>query len=144
MLLPVPCQASALLDGWEALLSELVATGVEAADRCAAVSPSDSLVPELRQAADRLSQQQQLVVAGVPPSASVAERAAKLRQLRQPAAHLARLICQWRQQREPSRMMLLALGRAAAARSCAYLRCANVAVQGGPSAGQGVGSARCR
>ncbi|KAI7842248.1 hypothetical protein COHA_003889 [Chlorella ohadii] len=137
-------QASALLDGWEALLSELVATGVEAADRCAAVSPSDSLVPELRQAADRLSQQQQLVVAGVPPSASVAERAAKLRQLRQPAAHLARLICQWRQQREPSRMMLLALGRAAAARSCAYLRCANVAVQGGPSAGQGVGSARCR
>ena len=38
----------------------------------------------------------------------------------------------------------LELARAAATRSCAYLRCAKVAGQGGAVAGQGVGSARCR
>ena len=33
---------------------------------------------------------------------------------------------------------------AAATRSCAYLRCANLGGEGGPAAGQGVGSMRCR
>jgi hypothetical protein len=33
--------------------------------------------------------------------------------------------------------------RAAATRSCAYLACANLAVEGGPAAGEGKGSLRC-
>ena len=33
--------------------------------------------------------------------------------------------------------------QAAAQRSCAYLRCANAALQGGPAAGQGEGTLRC-
>ena len=37
----------------------------------------------------------------------------------------------------------LAVARAAAARSCAYLRCANLAGVGSPAAGQGGGSLRC-
>ncbi len=38
----------------------------------------------------------------------------------------------------------LALAQAAAGRSCAYLRCANLGGEGGPAAGQGAGSMRCR
>lgn len=38
----------------------------------------------------------------------------------------------------------LEVAQVAALRSCAYMRCANVAAQGGPAAGQGVGSMRCR
>ena len=38
----------------------------------------------------------------------------------------------------------LAVAQAAAGRSCAYLRCANLGGEGGPAAGQGVGSMRCR
>lgn len=36
-----------------------------------------------------------------------------------------------------------ALAQARAARSCAYLRCANAAQEGGPAAGQGAGSGKC-
>jgi len=35
-------------------------------------------------------------------------------------------------------------GLAAATRSCAYLRCANLGGKGGPAAGSGAGSAKCR
>ena len=38
----------------------------------------------------------------------------------------------------------LALAQAAAGRSCAYLRCANLGGEGGPATGQGAGSMRCR
>ena len=38
----------------------------------------------------------------------------------------------------------LALAQAAATRSCAYLCCANLGGEGGPAAGQGAGSMRCR
>ncbi len=36
------------------------------------------------------------------------------------------------------------LAQAAAGRSCAYLSCSNLQAEGGPAAGQGVGSMRCR
>ena len=39
---------------------------------------------------------------------------------------------------------LLDGGLAAATRSCAYLRCANLGGEGGPAAGSGAGSAKCR
>lgn len=38
----------------------------------------------------------------------------------------------------------LALAQVAAARCCAYLRCANVEQRGGPAAGEGEGSKKCR
>ncbi|KAI3433881.1 hypothetical protein D9Q98_003683 [Chlorella vulgaris] len=44
---------------------------------------------------------------------------------------------------EPQPGNALELAQAAAARSCAYLRCANLAGEGGPAAGQGTGSQRC-
>ena len=37
----------------------------------------------------------------------------------------------------------LQLAQAAAARSCAFLRCANLGLEGGPAAGQGEGSLKC-
>ncbi|KAL4859692.1 hypothetical protein ACK3TF_000769 [Chlorella vulgaris] len=47
------------------------------------------------------------------------------------------------QHREPQPGDALELAKAAATRSCAYLRCANLAGEGGPAAGQGAGSQRC-
>ena len=38
----------------------------------------------------------------------------------------------------------LEVATAAAVRSCAYLRCANLGGEGGPAAGAGAGSKRCR
>jgi hypothetical protein len=45
--------------------------------------------------------------------------------------------------REPQPGDGLELAQAAATRSCAYLRCANLAGEGGPAAGQGTSSLRC-
>ena len=44
----------------------------------------------------------------------------------------------------PAAESALALARAAATRSCAYLRCANLEGRGGVRAGEGEGSQRCR
>jgi hypothetical protein len=45
--------------------------------------------------------------------------------------------------REPQPGDALELAQAAATRSCAYLRCANLAGEGGPAAREGLGSQRC-
>ena len=63
------------------------------------------------------------------------------------AAKLADVLHQWWQpamQPERHAEAQLALAQAAATRSCAYLRCANLGGEGGRAAGQGVGSMRCR
>ncbi|PRW59997.1 Zinc finger MYND domain-containing 19 Q7TSV3 [Chlorella sorokiniana] len=52
------------------------------------------------------------------------------------------LLAWWRRP-EAQAAAALELAQAAAARSCAYLRCANLGGEGGPAAGQGVGSQRC-
>lgn len=49
-----------------------------------------------------------------------------------------------RQALEQQQADRLELAQVAAARACAYLRCANVGQDGGPGAGQGAGSSRCR
>ena len=67
-----------------------------------------------------------------------------LRQLLQPAADLAALMRQYYALPAVAAERQLALAQAAAGRSCAYLRCANLGGEGGPAAGQGVGSMRCR
>ena len=61
-----------------------------------------------------------------------------------PAARLAAALLDWWRRPEQQQQDALALAQAAAGRSCAYLRCANLGGEGGPEAGQGVGSMRCR
>ena len=62
------------------------------------------------------------------------------------AGELADLLQQWQPAAQPERHanVRLELAQAAATRTCAYLRCANLGGEGGPAAGQGVGSMRCR
>ena len=61
-----------------------------------------------------------------------------------PARRLAAaLLAWWRRPEAPPAAALEAV-QAAAARSCAYLRCANLGGEGGPAAGPGGGSQRCR
>ena len=61
-----------------------------------------------------------------------------------PVAQLAaHLLASMEQQQGPAERQLAA-AQAAATRSCAYLRCANVGGSGGPAAGEGVGSKKCR
>ncbi|KAI3433913.1 hypothetical protein D9Q98_003715 [Chlorella vulgaris] len=58
-------------------------------------------------------------------------------------AFLTALLRHQQLRREPQLGDALELAQAAATRSCAYLRCANLASEGGPAAGQGAGSQRC-
>ena len=62
----------------------------------------------------------------------------------QPAADLARLLQQYWQLPEQQAAARLELAQAAATRSCAYLVCANLGGSGGPAAGEGEGSKKCR
>ncbi len=55
---------------------------------------------------------------------------------------LAKALLAW--WRRPEQQAAAALEAAQAARSCAYLRCSNLAAEGGPAAGQQEGSMRCR
>ena len=57
---------------------------------------------------------------------------------------LAQLLLAWWRRPEAQPAAALEAAQAAAARSCAYLRCANLGCKGGPAAGQGAGSQRCR
>ena len=68
----------------------------------------------------------------------------KVQPLLAPAAALAPLLREHWAQPEQAAANQLAVARVAAARSCAYLCCANLGGEGGPAAGQGVGSQRCR
>ena len=61
-----------------------------------------------------------------------------------PARELAAALQAWWQRPEQQQQSQLEAAQAAARRSCAYLRCANLGGQGGPAAGEGVGSMRCR
>ena len=138
-----PLQAADLLDSWQDSVAVLADAAPLAVDSAEVTGTPDSLVAQLKQGAHSLRQQRRRVLAGV-LDASLADRAVQLQQLVQPASELAGLIQQWLQLRGTVVQELLVASQAAAARSCAYLRCANVAGQGGPAAGQGVGSARCR
>ena len=137
-----PLQAAKLLNSWEGALIALEdASLVTTAD---ALHLPQSLAAQLRQAAHSLMQQRHEVLSGPAAKARAADRASQLRQLLQPAAHLAGLVQQYRALPTLESERQLAAARAAATRSCAYLRCANVAGEGGPAAGEGAGSMRCR
>jgi hypothetical protein len=59
------------------------------------------------------------------------------------AEALAQLLWQHWQQPEQQAAARFELAQAAATRCCAYLPCAQLGAQGGPAAGEGVGSKRC-
>ena len=62
-----------------------------------------------------------------------------------PAAKgLAAALLEWWRRPAAQQVAALELAQAAAYRSCAYLRCANLGGEGGPAAGEGLGSLRCR
>ena len=60
------------------------------------------------------------------------------------AQQLAAALLAWWRRPEQQAAAALEAAQAAAARSCAYLRCSNLAAEGGPAAGQQEGSMRCR
>ena len=69
---------------------------------------------------------------------------AAVEELLGPVAQLAaQLLAGMGQQHSPAERRL-ALAHAAATRSCAYLCCAKLGGEGGPAAGEGAGSMRCR
>ncbi|KAL4421310.1 hypothetical protein ABPG75_010601 [Micractinium tetrahymenae] len=72
-----------------------------------------------------------------------AQRIAQLQQALVPARQLADVLLSWYRQPAQLAATRLELARAAAARSCAHLRCPNLVLEGGPAAGQGTGCKRC-
>ena len=143
-------QAIRAVDGWKATVSALIEAVPGDSDSAAGMGMPQSVLTELQAAKAALNKQQQLLLtfgAGTshgPGNAMVAESSSELRQILQPAAQLGSLLSEWMHSPPKDAERRLKLVRAAAARSCAYLCCANVAQQGGPAAGQGVGSMRCR
>jgi hypothetical protein len=67
----------------------------------------------------------------------------KLRQQLAPATALGALLQEHFERPQQQAVVRLELARIAATRSCAYLRCSNLAAGGGPAAGEGDGSKKC-
>ena len=67
----------------------------------------------------------------------------KLRQQLAPAVALAALLQEHFERPQQQAAVRLELARIAATRSCANLRCTNLAAGGGPAAGKGEGSKKC-
>ena len=59
------------------------------------------------------------------------------------ASRLAAALLDWWGRPDEAPAHQLELAQVAAARACAYLRCANVGAEGGPAAGEGAGSMKC-
>ena len=137
-------QARELLRGCDAAVMALAQAASAAIELAHSTGMPNSLAAQLKQAAHSLRRQRRELLSGLAADASVAERTSQLRQLAQPAAGLSALMQQYLALPAVEEGRRLVLARAAAARSCAYLRCANVATEGGPAAGQGVGGKRCR
>ena len=78
------------------------------------------------------------------PPPPPAGRDQRRRQLLEACEHAAAVVAQHLALPQQAQAAQLELARAAAGRSCAYLRCPNVERAGGALAGQGEGSMRCR
>ncbi len=105
----------------------------------AAAGPEASSAAAVAEAAAAL----ELAMQGV-NTASVAQFLHAATSWLPPARRLAAALLAWWRRPEAQPAAALELAQAAAARSCAYLRCANLGGEGGPAAGQGAGSQRCR
>ena len=141
---PGPLQASALLNNWDSAIVGLADEALAAVDSAPDAGLPGGLAAQLQQAAHSLREQRREVLSGLAVGAGMAERASQLRQLLQPATDLAGLMQQWHTLPAVEEEKRVAVARAAATRSCAYLRCANVDGAGGPAAHQGEGSKKCR
>ncbi len=122
-----------------------VAGAMAALQRAATSGPPGDQAAQLRTVLHSLQQQQQQgLLGGLLAGGQPAEQMPDWRLLLPPAADLAALMQQYYAlpALEAERRLLLA--QAAAGRSCAYLHCANLGGEGGPAAGQGAGSMRCR
>ena len=131
-------QVALSLDIGRETLWKLVSAARSALQGAAVSGMPGSLAAQLEAAAGSLSQQMEAA------DASGRVSAPQLPPLLQLAAHLAGLLQQHLALPALEAYRLLAEAQATAGRSCAYLRCANVAGEGGPAAGQGTGSMRCR
>ena len=114
---------------------------LEALEGSASGTWPDTHAAQLGTAASSSQVQQQRLLGSLPPPS---EQTSQLHKLLLPAAHLAALMQQYYALPAVEAERELALAQAAAGRSCAYLRCANLGCEGGPVAGQGCGSMRCR
>ena len=128
----------------DAVITALDDAVVVALSHCAAIGLPDDLAAQLDETAESLQEQWRAGLSDLPGGPPPAESAALLRQLLPRAADLAALMQQYYALPAVAAERQLALAQAAAGRCCAYLRCANVEGEGGPAAGQGVGSKRCR
>ncbi len=138
----MPCAHPKTCNQRRLLLQKLLETAGCLAKAAAAMpdgTPS-SLAEPLRQSQKRLEQLLSAVSAGPQLVAG-----GWLQQHLLPAmSHLADLMQQYYALPAVEAERQLALAQAAAGRSCAYLRCTNLGGEGGPAAGQGAGSMRCR
>ena len=106
--------------------------------------------PEWTAAHNVLTSLQQLALAsrgGMLTPGQVADFKQRLHSEYLPALAAAATLMQRQREERPwieQAQELLEEGLAAATRSCAYLRCANLGGGGGPAAGQGTSSAKCR
>jgi hypothetical protein len=137
----VKCLQSAfggLMETAAAVARELERSGSQAAGRDAS-----STLAGMPQAL-RLLTRQLLDVLHRVGAASLVQAVTLLQQQVLPKAEaLAQLLWQYWQQPEQQAAARLELAQAAATRCCAYLRCSQLGAQGGPAAGEGVGSKRC-
>ena len=129
-----PCLQAAAL--WHAVSCHMLALAhamEEAASSACMHDAPHSLPEQLRQAAQRLQNW-----------ISESEGSNILQEITQLLQSGAALMQQYQALPAVETERQLALAQAAAGRSCAYLRCANLGSEGGPAAGQGAGSMRCR
>ena len=108
--------------------AEAATTGQAASELAAAVAQAAG---ELQQVDDRRIR-------------SVPEYTAAAALWQSPARRLAAALLAWWLRPEAQPAAALEVAQAAVAGSCAYLHCANLGGEGGPMAGQGTGSMRCR
>ena len=137
-------QAFQLLDSWDAAVRALADAATDAVGCAEGLPVPDGLAEQLKQGAHSLMQRRHELLSSLAASANAAEHRLRQQQLLQAASELAGLVQQWQALPAVKKAGRLALARAAAARSCAYLRCANVVGEGGPAAGQGMGGKKCR
>ncbi len=128
---PNATQAALLRSGLLHCMHQLAAELVAAAKGAAESGAQVSLPEQLRATAQQLQRW-------------TLEDLSNMQESQQLLQHAAGLMQQYNALPAVEAERRLAVAQAAAGRSCAYPRCANLGGEGGPAAGQGVGSMRCR
>ena len=120
----------------ESVAAAYEATGDSSNDASATPATDDAAVVE------RVSQAVEAFRTVMPPNSNPSS--GQWRDVLTAARRLAATLLDWWRRPGAQQEQQLEAAQAAAARSCAYLRCANLGGGGGPAAGQGEGSQRCR